>query len=402
MRILRAWAPFGYTPPPMWRFAFQNLRVRKVRTGLSFLGLSVAVAGVIGLVSLSAGIREVLRTSLSLIGAVGVIREKTMDPIFSTIPESHADAVRALPEVRGAAAEIWVLAATVEGIATLTKSFFSAAAIGGVEPEGARTLRGGGFYRRHLVEGRWIEPGDEARDPPPIAISRKLAHEYGKRIGDRIRVNAKSFEVVGIYHTGSLFLDQGFLAPFEVVRKLSGKAPGLISNLQVDPVDTSDAGFDATAHAIERACHGVEALTPRKWLEHVGGLLGTMDVFLVAVSSFAFVVGAIGVVNTMLMSVSERVREFGILKAVGWTRGDVARLIVVEAAGLGVAGGIVGASLGIVVVEVLGHILPFEPLATPWVVGLGAVGAVALAVAGGLYPAWRAASLDPVRAIRYE
>ncbi|MCI0342323.1 MAG: ABC transporter permease [Planctomycetales bacterium] len=386
----------------MWRFAYRNLRVRKVRTGLSFLGLAVAVAGVIGLVSLSAGIREVLRSSLSLIGAVGVIREKTMDPIFSSIPETHLEAVRVLPEVRGAAAEVWILAANVEGVATLTKSLFSAAAIGGVEPEGSRTLRGGGFYRRHLVEGRWIEPGDELRDPPPVAVSRKLTHEYGKRLGDPIRINGKQFEVVGIYHTGSLFLDQGFIAPFEVVRKLSGKAPGLVSNLQVDPMDTSEAGFEAAAHAIERACPGVEALTPRRWLEHVGGLLGTMDVFLVAVSSFAFVVGAIGVVNTMLMSVSERVREFGILKAVGWTRGDVARLIVVEAAGLGVAGGIVGAGLGLAVVEILGGLLPFEPLATPWVIGAGAGGALGLAVAGGLYPAWRAASLDPVRAIRYE
>jgi len=137
-------------------------------------------------------------------------------------------------------------------------------------------------------------------------------------------------------------------------------------------------------------------------MDHVGNLLMTLDVFLLAVSSFACIVGAIGVVNTMLMSVTERVREFGILKAVGWTRTDIAKLVVVEALGLGVFGGAVGALLGLLIVQLMKGLLPFDPLAPPWVIGVGFAGAIVLGLVGGLYPAWRAASMDPVEAIRWE
>lgn len=384
----------------MWAFAWANLRVRKIRTLLSLLGLAVAVAGVIGLVSLSAGITETLRGSLQLIRGVVVIQRQSMDPIFSKIPAETLTLVRAVPEVRAAAAEIWMLAGSIDGHATLTKGLFSPAGVGGMDDAGRAELSDGGFYRAHLAEGRWIEPGDAHT----VVLSRQLATEYGKRLDDEVRINAGTFRVVGLYHTGSLFLDQACVIPFATAATMRGYRDEYISAIYVEPHDRSPAGLEAAAHAIQEACagHDVEALTPKRWLDHVANLLGTMDVFLLAVSSFACVVGALGVVNTMLMSVSERVREFGILKAVGWTRADVARLVVVEATGLGVLGGAAGTALGLLVVWILARTLPFTPVAPGWVVGVGFLGAVALGLLGGLYPAWRAASMDPVKAIRWE
>lgn len=384
----------------MWRFALQNLRVRKVRTGLSFLGLAVAVAGVIGLVSLSAGITATLRESLALIRGVVVIEAHAMDPILSKIPASLVDEVRALPEVRAAAGEVWKLAASVDGQPTLTKGLFTAAGLGAMDDAGRATLSDGGFYRAHLVEGRWVTP----EDTDAMVCSRQLATEYGKKVGDPIKVNGRTFTLVGLYHTGSLFLDQAFIGPMATVRELTRVGPETLSAIYVEPHDTSPAGLEAAARAIDARLKGrnLEAMNPTRWLEHVAGLLRTLDVFLLAVSSFACIVGSIGVVNTMLMSVSERVREFGILKAVGWTRADVARLVVVEASSLGVVGGAVGCGLGVAVASGLRGLLPFQPVVTPWVVIGAFAGSIVLGLVGGLYPAWRAATMDPVKAIRWE
>lgn len=384
----------------MLRFALENLRVRKVRTGLSLLGLAVAVAGVIGLVSLSAGITDTLRGSLQLLRGVVVMSDKAMDPIFSSVPSAMAEELEAMPEVKATALEVWMLASTIDGHATLTKGMMTAAGCGGQREADRLTLKDGGFYHSHLVQGRWVRPGET----DTLVLSRKLATEYGKTLGDATEVNGRSFRLVGLYHTGSIFLDQACILPYETALAMKGFAPKIASVIYVEPVDGSPAGLEATASAIQAKFkgRGIEAITPKRWMEHVGGLLATLDVFLLAVSSFACIVGAIGVINTMLMSVTERVREFGILKAVGWTRGDIAKLVVVEAVGLGVLGGAVGSVLGLITVALMKGVLPFEPQAPLWVVGVGFGGAVVLGLIGGLYPAWRAASMDPVEAIRWE
>jgi putative ABC transport system permease protein len=385
---------------PMLRFALENLRVRKIRTALSLLGLAVAVAGVIGLVSLSVGITDTLRGSLQMLRGVVVMSDSAMDPIFSSVPASMAAEMEAMAEVQATAREVWMLARTIDGHPTLTKGMMTAAGCGGMHDGDRAKLKDGGFYHSHLAEGRWVKPDETLT----MVISRKLAKEYVKKVGDPIEVNGVEFKLVGLYHTGSIFLDQACIMPYQTALRMKGFAPKIASTIYVEPVDATPEGLEAAAAAIQTKFEGrrIEAITPKKWLEHVGGLLTTLDVFLLAVSSFACIVGAIGVVNTMLMSVTERVREFGILKAVGWTRGDIAKLVVIEALGLGVFGGAVGALLGLLVVQLMKGLLPFDPLAPLWVVGVGFGGAILLGLVGGLYPAWRAASMDPVEAIRWE
>ncbi|MHC5021464.1 MAG: ABC transporter permease, partial [Planctomycetota bacterium] len=351
-------------------------------------------------VSLSAGITATLRNSLQMLTGVVVMRNGSIDPIFSSIPTSLAEEIEAMPEVKATAREVWLLATTIDGQPTLTKGMMTAAGAGGMHDDDRATLSRGGFYRSHLTEGRWVQPGET----DSMVISEKLAAEYAKQIGDPIEVRGRQFTLVGLYRTGSLFLDQACIMPYETAREMHGFGEAVCSTIYVEAVDGSPEGLERVAQLIQTKFkdRGVEAITPKKWLDHVAGLLTTLDVFLLAVSSFACIVGAIGVVNTMLMSVTERVREFGILKAVGWTRADVAKLVVVEALGLGVFGGAVGSLLGLVVVELLKGLLPFEPLAPPWVVAVGFVGSIVLGLVGGMYPAWRAASMDPVEAIRWE
>ena len=149
----------------MLRFALQNLRVRKVRTGLSLAGLAVAVAGVIGLVSLSAGITHTLRGSLQLLRGVVVMSDGALDPIFSSVPAELADEFEALPEVKATAREVWMLARTIDGHTTLTKGMMTAAGCGGMHDEDRKGLADGGFYHSHRTEGRWVQPGETLEVP---------------------------------------------------------------------------------------------------------------------------------------------------------------------------------------------------------------------------------------------
>jgi putative ABC transport system permease protein len=131
------------------------------------------------------------------------------------------------------------------------------------------------------------------------------------------------------------------------------------------------------------------------------GLVTNLDLFLAVVSSIAVLVGTVGIVNTMLMSVMDRVTEFGILRANGWTSRDVMRLVLFESLNLGVVGGILGCAIGYAGVRLVGGFLPLTPVAPPWLLASSFGLAVALGILGGLYPAARAARMNPIDAIRF-
>ena len=156
----------------------------------------------------------------------------------------------------------------------------------------------------------------------------------------------------------------------------------------------------AVAAAIEESLPGVRARTTADTSRDFTRVWGEVDLLLAAIAAIAVAVGAIGIVNTMLMSVIERTREFGVLRAVGWRRRDVVRLVLLESALLGAVGGVVGCGLGAVSVALASRWLPLQPVASPFLL-LSCLGlALGLGALGGVYPAWRAASLNPIEAIR--
>jgi putative ABC transport system permease protein len=137
----------------------------------------------------------------------------------------------------------------------------------------------------------------------------------------------------------------------------------------------------------------------------VGDIMGQLDLFLVLVISLALLVGGVGIANTMLMSASERYREFGVMRANGWTRRNILGLVTAESAFLGLIAGLTATGLAVVGVFALNSYLARLELALELTPGLViASNAVALAVAtvAGLYPAWRASRMTPMDAIRNE
>ncbi|MHC4779732.1 MAG: ABC transporter permease [Planctomycetota bacterium] len=382
----------------MIRYALNNLVAKKVRTLLSLVLLSMVLAGTIGLISLSFGMRHSVSSALSKVEGIAVILKGSADPLFSVVPMTLVERIAALEGTRVVTPEIWGIVAQLDGQSPLTKGWFSAAAFSGMDPARVEKIDGGGVYGRAIRSGRFLRKGDRS----VAVMSRKLADEYGKRLGGTLNLNGREFTLTGIYETGSLFLDQTIIIPIEDARTLKNMRADAASAIYVEVGDTTETGMRAVAGKIEALMPGIEAKTKYDWHEEFGSILGNLDAFFSAQSGYIASLGVIIVLLTMTMSVMERTREFGILKAVGWTRRDVMRLIILESAVLGGVSGVVGCALGVVSTVVLGEFLPFRPEAHPLLVAGTFVGGVALGLIGGVYPAYRASSLNPVEAIRTE
>ena len=188
----------------------------------------------------------------------------------------------------------------------------------------------------------------------------------------------------------------------EQAQKIIGFSSDTVSEFIVETRDPSQAS--KLAKKINFRYSDLDAKTSSEWAEEFSSMLEQVNVFFMLISSIAVLVGAIGILNTMLMSVIERYKEFGILRALGWTRGDLTKLIIYESFVLGLSGGSLGALLGYLTVYIINvsDFIPFHPIATPSLIFSAFMLSIILSILGGLYPAWRVSKLDPVEAIRFE
>jgi putative ABC transport system permease protein len=133
-----------------------------------------------------------------------------------------------------------------------------------------------------------------------------------------------------------------------------------------------------------------------------GALMGAVDIFLMMTVSLALVCGVIGIINTMLMSTSERFIEFGVLRTNGWSQGNILTLVTLESGYLGLLSGLVGCGLAILLAVVANRFISggLQLMLPPWLFALGMALSLVTGTLGGLYPAWRAARLVPMDAIR--
>ncbi|NUN48342.1 MAG: ABC transporter permease [Candidatus Brocadiae bacterium] len=385
----------------MFRFAALNILTRPLRSLLALVGVSVSIAGVVGLISVSGGLRGMMTDTLAKVEGLVMIEANSVDPIFSTLPVAYAKRVEAIPGVQACVPELWRVAPNVEGGKTLV-GLFNAVVVLGLDPERHTRLSAGHVYSRSMRRGRNVEVRD--RGTRNVVISERLARKYAKDVGGSIRIGEEQFPIVGVYDTGSLFLDGTIIMHLEEATRVAGFQKELVTSFYVEAVSRDPAELARIEKAIEAEFANepkkVDCLSTTEWQTEFGAMLRNLDVFLLVVSSIAVFVGAIGVLNTMLMSVTERVPEFGILKANGWSRWDVTRLVLIESALLGVIGGAAGCGLGVLGVTVAGRFMPFAPQASPALL-LGAFSTgVVLGILGGVYPAHRAAGLHPVEAIR--
>lgn len=379
----------------MHSFAFKNLWSKRTRSFLALVGLSIAIVGVIGLISISSGIRMSIVEGLSKMQGVIVLQKDVLIPTTSSVLAEYEDKIAQIPEVSATSPEVWAFANTLDEEGTMQQGLASAVMMIGIDPSKTAKFRGGGMYNQNLKKGRFLKGGDRY----VAVISKAIADQTKKSVGSVIKLNDKKFSVVGIFETGSTALDNHVIIPTDIAREFAGYDRDHVTAIFAEVKNPADA--DAVAKKVEFLFDDVSAKSGSEYSQEVSSIVSQLDVFFLVISMVAVVVGAIGILNTMLMSVMERVKEFGILRAIGWTRDDVRKLIMFESLYLGVIGGVLGVALGYLSSIALGWVLPFKPVATGELLAFGFALAIALGVVGGLYPAWRASKLDPITAIRY-
>ena len=397
----------------MGRFAWRNLLTRPLRTALALTGLSIPILGVLGLFSISGGLRDMVGDTLSKVEGVMVIRENSPSPVFSQLEAKTAVQLRAIPGVRVVAPEIWGISPSIEGQSMVggfmkkgAASLLDQPVIQGQDLAPHRLLHSAVYPRalKEKGEGRFLEAADEGK--PNVVISRKVAKDYpgpdGKprKVGDTLSIGGKPFKVIGLYETGSMLLDVVIVMDINTARDVLKVSRDTVSSFYVETVDPGRN--NEISERIEKTVGGVDARSMGEFMANFTALMGQVDKFLFMTVSLALLVGVVGIVNTMLMSTSERFIEFGVLRTNGWSQGDVLRLVTLESAYLGLLSGVAGCvmavlGVGLVNLFVSGGVKLSTP---PWLFALGVGLSLVTGTLGGLYPAWRAARLVPMDAIR--
>ncbi|WP_435017657.1 ABC transporter permease [Tundrisphaera sp. TA3] len=404
----------------MGKFAWSNLLTRPLRTILALIGLSVPILGVLGLFSVSAGLRSLVGDTLEKIKGVMVLRENVPTPVFSSLPVAVGETIRSMPGVRAVAPEVWGLPPTIEDVSLIPRnpleflnrtreqkiqSFLDATIIQGQDIVAHQGLKSA-VYPNALKEGRFLLPEDAGSRN--IVISRKIAAEHknpdgtAKQVGQQLKIGSEPYTIIGLYETGSMLLDPVIVMDIGTARKLLGKGDGEVSSFYVEGDDPGR--IDELALKIEEALPEprVDARSMSEFAANFGTIMGQIDTFLMMTVSLALLVGVVGIINTMLMSTTERFVEFGVLRTNGWSRSNVLGLVTLESAYLGLLAGALGCLMALAMTQVANQFLSggLQLQFTPGLVATGLLLSVVMGTLGGLYPAWKASRLVPMDAIR--
>jgi len=388
----------------MIRFALKNLRSQPVRSILSMVGISIAIVGVVCIFAFSRGLKSTVSGAINLVDGVVILEKNKPDPIISSVPLRLKESLEDIRGVAGVVPCIWAVPGSVQGRPLTSRSLLTPELVGGVDLQALEKLKNGHLYERRMVRGRFLKPSDTHA----AVISKLLAGRYGKEIGDRLSVDGNEYRIVGLYSTGNKIMDMAIVLPIDRVRPERNLDDGHVSDLFVVPEPGVDRDeliepIETTLLSVDdRALEKWDVRSRREWQTDFSDMMNEVDTLLFLISSLAVVVGTVGIINTMLMSVTERTSEFGILIANGWSRYDVVRLILLESATLGILSGLVGIAAGWGAVHACNALFdlaidgatPLSLLTACFLVAL------LIGVAGGLYPAYRAASKDPIEAIR--
>ncbi len=366
---------------PVGGMPVQSLWQRTTRTLLTLGVIGVTVGGIMALEAMVRGTMDMI-SNMGGDAEIMLRQAGIADTGYSTIDQRVGAKIAVMPEIENVSGVIFSATALPE-----TGMFFI---YRGLAPNEY------GIQRINVVEGERLTTNHQ------IMLGRLMADNLNVGVGDTIEVLSSRFRVVGIYESGTGFYELGGVISLRDGQTIAGK-PRKVSLYMVKVKDPSQA--EEIVDMINAQFPEVHAALTGEFAEQMPDMEAT-DAMMAGISLLAIVVGGVGVMNAMLMSVLERTREIGVLRALGWRRARILRMIMTEALLLG----IIGAIVGILVAFGLGDLLLRAPmmgdlLQLRWEVDIfyNAIGlAIFLGVLGGLYPAFRATRLQPIEALRYE
>jgi putative ABC transport system permease protein len=408
-------------PQEAFRSALDNLAAHKLRSALTMLGMIFGVGAVIAMLSIGAGAE---RQALGMIERLGLrnvlvrakeIKEDELKEVRrKSLGVSNRDAAAIAEAVPGI--EVVTPRIKIDPYKVLSASGKTAATVYGV---GARHAD-----LAHLVlqEGRFLDPRDETPHAQVCVIGpgvRRDLFGYGPALGQLLKVNDIWLEVVGV------------LAPTGEEASFQGVQVGSVANEIYVPVTTADRKFDhpplaspldeivirlqegvsasqtaALVSDLLARLHGgaadYELVVPEALLEQSRRTQRLFNVVMGCIAGISLLVGGIGIMNIMLATVLERTREIGVRRAVGARRTDIRFQFVVESFAISLIGGLAGIAVGLGIARGVALYAGWDTVVTSASILLSTGVAMAVGLASGIYPATRAAGLDPIEALRYE
>lgn len=413
------------------RFAWRGLTANKPRSALTMLGILIGVASVIILVGVGTGANQSVTDTLNSLGTNTLtITRKSSDTtqLRNPFAAPSLDAAGSGTNIRDthltmADAEALAdpeLAPSIQLVAPVVNATRVTATLGGASHAIPSTTGTTTSYLRinndTVAAGRVFNDTDYRAHSRVLLAGRTVAEalaggDGSSLLGQVIRLNGKEFTVIGILEakgmTGRLDQDDRIIAPATAVQDhLAGY--GDLSSIVAQTgsaaaVNDAQAQIESILDARHRTNVDTRDFTVTNSATFLNAAKSITDIFTVLLGSLATVsllVGGIGVMNIMLVTVTERTREIGIRKAIGAGRGDIILQFMLEAVLLSVLGGIAGIIFGYLVCQI--EIAGFRAVVAPYSVALAFGFSLAVGLFFGIYPAMRAASLKPIDALRYE
>jgi len=380
----------------MFRLALKNISRQKTRTALTIIGIVIGIAAIVALGSISEGLRVRISQSLEQASGLITVIEESNQGLFtgmsnSELTQETVDEIMNIDGIRDSTAALYRMGYMEEGgIHFGSPDLFES----GVDPEKIELFT---TESAILAEGELLEESDNDY----AMVGWTLSEKFNLEIGDTVTVEERDFLIKGIYEElGDPGLDSGIIIPIDIAQELF--ETDTYSIVIVYPEDIDEV--EDLANNIEDSVEGVSAFTTAEFAKQIGQIIDQISIFTIGIAGISAIVGGLGVMNTMIMSVMERRREIGVLKAIGATNRYVLTLILIESALISFIGGLIGLGVGFAGSKVLGIVTQgqAEGIVTFNLALYSILFALFLGIVGGLYPARRASKLSPVEALRYE
>jgi putative ABC transport system permease protein len=368
-------------------FAWKNLWRRRLRTLLTLCGIGMAIGAFVALVGFSRSFEHEWQRLYSSSGTdIAVVDKNFMN---SSVNQALQGKVRAVPVVDLAEPIIFNIMDVTPEINAIMFGWLDDS----YEFNSLTFSSGGRFHN----------------GKPEIILGELLAKNLNKKVGDAVDLQGSTYSVTGIFHGGSALVTGAIIMPLDQLQQLSslqGKVSGFHVRLRPAPAGESAEHYIKRAQAeIEAALPGLNA-QPAAERAANNQFVDLAHAVAWGTSCIALLMGILGIANTMAMSVFERTREIGILRAIGWKTWRVLLLIQVEATVLGFVGGILGIGFGWGALHLLSTLPQTASIVSTSLSWDHFVEALAISVLSGLiagaYPAWRGAHLSPVEALRHD
>ncbi len=386
--------------------SIKNLYHRKARTFLTLLGVIIGIMAVVSMISVGSGMKAALREQLETLGSDKIII--TPQIAYGTKAGSlNDDDVKAIEKLPGVAlvSPLFSISTSVE-----FRGEENSLLIYGIDPEKAeRTFGDTGGYT--LLKGRWLGKGDKRK----VVIGYGIHDDTFSRkinVGNTIKIRGRSFQVVGIFQkTGDRARDYTLYTDIDQLRDLvqAGDTVTMIIARAQKGADVEEVRM-RIENLIENRKDSKEnyfVATQKEIFERASEVFRVVQVVFGGLAAVSLIVGAIGISNTMIMNVTERVQEIGIMKAVGASDSQIMKVFLADAVVVGFIGGIVGVALGYGISRIINMAARvylgegmLQTSVTPALTAFALCFAVGIGVIAGLYPAYRAAKLNPVEALR--